>query len=61
LQDISAGSRPLFRWLWLRQPIAKIGYSIFIYDLSNDAAGLMMLNALTREPALQPCRAKPLH
>jgi hypothetical protein len=54
LQDISTGSRPLFRWLWLRQPIAKIGYSIFIYDLSNDSVGLMMLErayARTRAPA----------
>jgi hypothetical protein len=54
LQDISTGSIPLFRWLWLRQPIAKIGYSIFIYDLSNDAVGLMMLErayARTKAPA----------
>jgi len=54
LQDISTGSSPLFRWLWLRQPIAKIGYSIFIYDLSNDAVGLMMLErayARTKAPA----------
>jgi len=54
LQDISTGSGPLFRWLWLRQPIAKIGYSIFIYDLSNDSVGLMMLErayARTRAPA----------
>jgi hypothetical protein len=54
LQDISTGSSPLFRWLWLRQPIAKIGYSIFVYDLSNDAVGLMMLDrahARTRSPA----------
>jgi len=54
LQDISTGSSPLFRWLWLRQPIAKIGYSIFIYDLSNDAVGLMMLErayARTKTPA----------
>jgi hypothetical protein len=43
LQDVSTGSSPLFRWLWLRQPIAKIGYSIFVYDLSNDAVSLMML------------------
>lgn len=55
LQDISTGSRPLFRWLWLRQPIAKIGYSIFIYDLSNDSVGLTMLehaDAQTRTPTL---------
>jgi len=54
LQDISTGSSPLFRWLWPRQPIAKIGYSIFIYDLSNDSVGLTMLErayARTRTPA----------
>jgi hypothetical protein len=43
LQDISTGSSPLFRWLSLREPIAKIGYSIFVYDLSNDSVGLTML------------------
>jgi len=54
LQDISTGSSPLFRWLWLREPIAKIGYSIFVYDLSNDPEGLMLLERAyvhSRDPA----------
>ena len=55
LQDVATRSSPLFRWLWLRQPIAKIGYSIFIYDLSNDSVGLTMLERAYergRTPAL---------
>jgi hypothetical protein len=43
LQDVSRPNEPLFRWLWVRAPVAKIGYSIFIYDLTNDPEGLMQL------------------
>jgi hypothetical protein len=43
LQDVSNAYDPLFRWLWMRQPVAKIGYSIFIYDLTDDREGLMKL------------------
>ena len=43
LQDVSTPYDPLFRWLWLRQPVAKIGYSIFIYDLTDDQEGLAKL------------------
>jgi 4-amino-4-deoxy-L-arabinose transferase-like glycosyltransferase len=43
LQDVSRPNDPLFRWLWARQPAAKIGSSIFIYDLTNDPEGLMKL------------------
>jgi 4-amino-4-deoxy-L-arabinose transferase-like glycosyltransferase len=43
LQDVSRPNEPLFRWLWVRQPVAKIGYSIFVYDLTNDPEGLMKL------------------
>jgi hypothetical protein len=43
LQDIWTPHDPLFRWLWVRQPVAKIGYSIFIYDLTDDREGLMKL------------------
>ena len=43
LQDIWTPHEPLFRWLWRRQPITKIGYSIFVYDLTNDREGLMKL------------------
>ena len=43
LQDVSTPYDPLFRWLWLRQPVAKIGYSIFVYDLTHDREGLAKL------------------
>ena len=44
LQDLSTLNYPLFRWLWTRRPAAKIGYSIFVYDLSNDREGLIKLD-----------------
>ncbi len=40
LQDVSMPHAPLFRWLWTRHPVAKIGYSIFVYDLTDDPEGL---------------------
>jgi hypothetical protein len=43
LQDVSFSYDPLFRWLWMRKPIAKIGYSIFVYDLTDDPEGLLRL------------------
>jgi hypothetical protein len=43
LQDVSRPNDPLFRWLWARQPVEKIGYSIFVYDLTDDREGLMRL------------------
>jgi hypothetical protein len=43
LQDVAFPDDPLFRWLWLRKPMAKIGYSIFVYDLTDDREGLMKL------------------
>jgi hypothetical protein len=43
LQDIAFPYDPLFRWLWMRKPIAKIGYSIFVYDLTDDRDGLIKL------------------
>src|SRR5581483_9170567 len=43
LQDVFHAAAPLFAWLRQRQPIAKIGYSIFIYDLSGDREGLQKL------------------
>ena len=43
LQDVKTIYYPLFRWLRHRQPIAKIGYSIFVYDLTNDVEGLLKL------------------
>jgi hypothetical protein len=43
LQDVSNADDPLFRWLWVRQPVGKIGYSIFLYDLTDDQEGLAKL------------------
>jgi hypothetical protein len=43
LQDVFTSYGPLFRWLWARQPVAKIGYSIFLYDLTDDREGLAKL------------------
>ena len=43
LQDVASPYDPLFRWLWMRQPVAKIGYSIFVYDLTDDPEGLAKL------------------
>ena len=48
LQDVSTPHDPLFRWLWKREPVAKIGYSIFIYDLTDDREGLRKLEEINR-------------
>ena len=53
LQDVSRPNDPLFRWLWVRQPVAKIGYSIFIYDLTNDPEGLMKLEEIYVRAGIQ--------
>ena len=50
LQDVSNAYDPLFRWLWTRRPIAKIGYSIFVYDLTNDQEGIMKLEETYVKP-----------
>ena len=43
LQDVSSAYDRLFDWLWQRNPVAKIGYSIFVYDLTDDREGLMKI------------------
>jgi len=43
LQHASNPYNPLFRWLWVRRPVAKIGYSIFVYDHTDDREGLAKL------------------
>ena len=50
LQDVSKADNPSFRWLWTRRPIAKIGYSIFVYDLTNDQEGLIKLEETYVKP-----------
>jgi hypothetical protein len=54
LQDVSTAYNPLFRWLRLRQPIAKIGYSIFIYDLTEDREGLAKLEETHAKAGIHP-------
>ena len=49
-QDVSKADNPLFRWLWTRRPIAKIGYSIFVYDLTNDQEGIIKLEEIYVKP-----------
>jgi 4-amino-4-deoxy-L-arabinose transferase-like glycosyltransferase len=54
LQDISTPGDPLFRWLWIRQPVAKIGYSIFVYDLTHDREGLTKLEETYGKAGVRP-------
>ena len=53
LQDVSRPGDPLFRWLWVREPTAKIGYSIFVYDLTNDPEGLIKLEEIYVKAGIQ--------
>jgi hypothetical protein len=38
-----------YRWLWTRTPIAKIGYSIFIYDMTGRPDDLRRLKDTYRK------------
>jgi hypothetical protein len=54
LQDVANPDDPLFRWLWTRMPIAKIGFSIFVYDLTNDREGLTKLEETYAKVGIKP-------
>jgi len=54
LQDVATAHDPLFRWLLVRKPVAKIGYSIFVYDLTNDPDGLMQLEKTYAKAGIEP-------
>jgi 4-amino-4-deoxy-L-arabinose transferase-like glycosyltransferase len=54
LLDVFDSHAPLFRWLRSRQPIAKIGYSIFVFDLTNDPAGVAMVERTYALAGLSP-------
>jgi len=43
LQGLLPGNRDLYAWLWGRKPIGKIGYSIYLYDLTGDASAHLNL------------------
>ena len=44
-----------FRWLWVREPTAKIGYSIFVYDLTNDPERLIKLEEIYVKAGITLC------
>jgi len=44
LNDLAAQSDPLYGWLRDRQPIARIGYSLFVFDFNGDRAALQSLH-----------------
>lgn len=52
LQDVSRPHDPLFRWLRRREPVAQIGYSILVYDLTNDPEGLRLLEETYRKAGI---------
>lgn len=43
LQGLLPGNRDLYAWLWGRRPIGKIGYSIYLYDITSDASAHLNL------------------
>ena len=43
LQAVHFEDKNLYRWLYARQPLAKIGYSIYVYDLTGDAEAHLRL------------------
>jgi hypothetical protein len=44
LQEVGTHELRLFAWLHRREPVAKIGYSIRVYDLTHDLDGLVDLS-----------------
>jgi hypothetical protein len=54
LQDVFTPYNPLFLWLRQRTPFAKIGYSIFLYDLSGDREGLARLEETYVTAGIRP-------
>jgi hypothetical protein len=52
LHEISSHDDPLFTWLHKRKPVARIGYSMFVYDLSGDLDALHQLAQVYRKTGL---------
>jgi hypothetical protein len=44
--------KELYHWLYPRTPVAKIGYSIFVYDLTGDAEAHRQLAEAYRKAGL---------
>jgi tetratricopeptide (TPR) repeat protein len=43
LQEVWTPDKNLFGWLHNRTPVAKIGYSIYVYDLTGDVEAHLRL------------------
>jgi hypothetical protein len=43
LQAVQFEDKNLYRWLYSRKPLEKIGYSIYVYDLTGDAEAHLRL------------------
>jgi dolichyl-phosphate-mannose-protein mannosyltransferase len=60
LQGLFPGGRDLYAWLWDRPPVAKIGYSIYLYDLTSDAPAHLNLAKTYLRAGPQPLAAVEL-
>jgi hypothetical protein len=52
LQETLTRHNPLFTWLHRREPVARIGYSIHVYDLTGDLDALLELGEAYRKMGL---------
>jgi hypothetical protein len=43
LQEVWTPDKKLFRWLYRKAPVAKIGYSIYVYDITGDVEAHLRL------------------
>ena len=48
LQGVTCADPSLYHWLYERTPVAKLGYAIFVYDLSGDADAHVRLAEIYR-------------
>ncbi|MGH7265934.1 MAG: hypothetical protein ACREMB_13970, partial [Candidatus Rokuibacteriota bacterium] len=52
LQEVQTHQAQLFAWLRDRKPVARIGYSIRVYDLTGDLDALLELSEVYRKTGL---------
>ena len=52
LQEVVTHPAQLFTWLRARRPVARVGYSIHIYDLTGDVESLLSLSEVYRKMGL---------
>jgi 4-amino-4-deoxy-L-arabinose transferase-like glycosyltransferase len=60
LQGVHFPDRARYHWLYDRQPIAKIGYSLFVYDVTHDADAHAHLASIYAEHGRQDLAAREL-